>query len=186
MLSEHHLFDIPYCLKQLAKTLGLGINASARITPSLNTFLNGTSTNPQTLKAALGDTWKHTAPCRIQWGLSANQLHSSKCTSLFASVCLHSGTITWAPARLLSSGSNPSCRWLEMQPEISVWLMNYSLHLTPASHQAPSTTSPRRAVRQRRSWNALFKAFCGTRWLRAGNAVNSESRNTSDKAARDW
>lgn len=133
---------------------------------------------------------KHTAMYRITHGLNANELHSSKCISLFASVCLYFGTITWAPARLLSSGGNPSCRWLEMQPEISVWLMNYSLHLTPASHQAPNTirTLPAREALSGSSVSGtlFFKAFCMTRWPKGGNAVNSLNRNVSEKRAQDW
>lgn len=83
---------------------------------------------------------------------------------LFSSVCSFYGTINWAPATFLVMGDSPGCRWLEIQPEISVQLMNYSLHLTPTSHQALNTIRvppARETLSQSHSLDSLLQDILG-------------------------
>lgn len=63
------------------------------------------------------------------------------------------------------------------------WITPYTWPRLHTRHSL-STTSQRSPVRHLRSWNASFEAFCGARWPKAGNAVNSLNRNVSDKRAR--
>lgn len=92
---------------------------------------------------------------------------------LLSSVCSFCGTIHWVPARLSETGGSPGCRWLEIQPEISVLLMNHSLHLTP--NFAPGSEHNLSITRQRNSVR-----------VPESEAFASRSSGAADGEAVDW
>lgn len=104
---------------------------------------------------------------------------------VFSSVCSFYGTIGWAPARFLETGGSQDCRWLEIQPEISVGLMNYYLHLTPTSHQALNTIwvpQPKKPRQGPIVWSLVSRSSAKA----DGNAIDWCESNVIRNCALYW